>query len=70
MTTTQAVETSVTVYNSPIQNYPHPDNLSQFIVHFGKIYKSNMGRQSFIDTEWLIDWCLLVNSRHLLYTDL
>ena len=68
MTTTHAVESSVTVNNYPIQDYPGPDNhappsykmtpgFKPFTIHctFRKPYKSNMGGQNFIGTEGLID---------------
>ena len=39
MTTAQVVETSVTVNNSPIQDYAHPDDQTQptFVTQFVKL---------------------------------
>ena len=34
MITKQVVETSVTVNNSPIQDYVHPDNHTQLIYYY------------------------------------
>ena len=38
MTTVQVVETSVTVNNSPIQDYVHPDDQTQPTFHFLYVY--------------------------------
>ena len=60
MTTAQVVETSVTVNNSPIQDYVHPDDQTQPTFEIGPLLFANSSLDLQCNSFWLLPSCIVL----------